>query len=134
MRHFFSRVKNLIRWFPVIWKDHDWDHYYIERILLIKIKHTREHTEKIKFSVRYEQEVKWMRICESLLKNLTDSNYWDDKYDDAPLNIKNMKFNNDIYIKNANNPKSGFPPEIREMKARRLLYRILEWRITYWWD
>jgi hypothetical protein len=34
---FMSGVKNLWKWFPVIWKDRDWDHNYIFEVLKFKI-------------------------------------------------------------------------------------------------
>jgi len=30
-------IRNLWRWFPVIWKDRDWDHGYLSRILEFKL-------------------------------------------------------------------------------------------------
>src|SRR6185369_6100046 len=35
-------IKNLIRWFPIVWKDRDWDHHYILEVLKFKIKNTRD--------------------------------------------------------------------------------------------
>lgn len=31
-------VKNLIRWFPTIWKDRDYDHFYIYELLRVKLE------------------------------------------------------------------------------------------------
>ena len=136
MKHLITRIRNIIRWIPFLWEDRDWDYSYIDKILLVKIRHMRQRTEKLKMFVGYEINVKWMRICENLLENLIEGVYWDDKYDNAPLNIRNMKFNCqcDYYINNAKNHASGFPSEIREIKARRLLYKILDYKITHWWD
>ncbi len=30
-------IKNLITWFPIIWKDRDWDHWYLYKILRFKL-------------------------------------------------------------------------------------------------
>src|SRR5690606_28650947 len=30
-------IQNLIKWFPVIWKDRDWDHNYLMRMLEKKL-------------------------------------------------------------------------------------------------
>ena len=134
IRRFLSSVHNLIRWFPVIWKDKDWDQSYLYTIMLTKIRHMRERNEKVKFYVGHEIDAKWMKVCERLIENLVESKYWDDEYDHKPLNIKNMTFDDPIYQGMVRAYKSGFPQEIREMKARKLLFKILEWRIEYWWD
>lgn len=42
IKSFFNRVKNLWRWFPVIWKDQDYDNHFIVEILIKKLEHTRD--------------------------------------------------------------------------------------------
>ena len=42
MRTIISRIKNLIRWFPVIWNDRDWDSEFTLDILLKKLEHQRD--------------------------------------------------------------------------------------------
>ncbi len=36
-KHFITGVKNLWKWFPTIWKDRDWDDYYIWILLEKKL-------------------------------------------------------------------------------------------------
>jgi len=33
-------IKNLIRWFPIIWNDRDFDNYYIEVMMYEKLRNT----------------------------------------------------------------------------------------------
>lgn len=40
---FIESIKNLIKWFPIIWKDRNWDDYYIMKILQYKIKMQRDY-------------------------------------------------------------------------------------------
>jgi hypothetical protein len=42
IKEFIRKIKNLIRWTPIIWKDRDWDYYFIYEIL----KHKLTFTEK----------------------------------------------------------------------------------------
>jgi len=42
MKTTISRIKNLIRWFPVIWNDQDWDSEFTLDILLKKLEHQRD--------------------------------------------------------------------------------------------
>ena len=41
-RDFYRRVKNVLRWLPIIWKDRDWDDSYITEILIKKLEFTRD--------------------------------------------------------------------------------------------
>lgn len=70
-------IKNIIRWFPIIWKDRNWDHIFIYKILRHKLyfqqKHIREHnihTSAIKDADR-------MKTCVFLLNRLIDDDYYD---------------------------------------------------------
>ena len=47
-KYLYYGIKNLITWFPVIWKDRDWDDYYILEILKFKINKTANSFEKNK--------------------------------------------------------------------------------------
>jgi hypothetical protein len=42
-REFMAGVKNLYKWFPVIWKDRDWDHNYIFEVLKFKISNQSKY-------------------------------------------------------------------------------------------
>lgn len=37
-KEFARGIKNLWRWFPIIWKDRDWDHTYIYKIIETKLQ------------------------------------------------------------------------------------------------
>jgi len=41
-RDFYRRIKNVLRWLPIIWKDRDWDDSYITEILIKKLEFTRD--------------------------------------------------------------------------------------------
>ncbi len=42
MRSFIRGVKNLWRWFPVIWKDRDYDHVFTYDVLIKKLEFQRD--------------------------------------------------------------------------------------------
>ena len=42
-------IKNLWRWFPIIWNDHDWDHTFIFKILRFKLQNTADRLEQDAF-------------------------------------------------------------------------------------
>jgi hypothetical protein len=73
--------RNLWKWFPLIWKDRDWDNHFIFEVLKFKIKNTANYTEKKQRFVGWEKEVKYMRICETLIDRI-QSEYYQMEYQD----------------------------------------------------
>jgi len=45
-RPFKYGIKNLVRWFPVIWCDRDWDYWFIYKILQKKLDNTSKFLKK----------------------------------------------------------------------------------------
>jgi hypothetical protein len=160
--------KNLWKWFPIIWKDRDWDDFYIFEVLKKKIKNTADYTEKKQRFVGWEKEVHYMRICVNLIQKLQDEyyqhEYWE--YYDTEIkltqiegsenfawNSKTIKNELETYISKyphahrklmedkilINYKKSDQSIAlgmgiIRHRKAKKLLFKILEQRVEYWWD
>lgn len=70
-------IKNLIRWFPVIWNDRGWDFVYMFALLEKKFEHYEEEWEtKAKFVVGHEKQVKRFKICKELCRRLKDDWYY----------------------------------------------------------
>jgi hypothetical protein len=145
LRELYRSFKNLVVWFPIIWKDRQWDRWYIEVILLKKISLMRKYHEERQFFVGWENEVKWMKTCERLLEYLTKDKYWDDKYDNKiPSKNSFVKMHQDRvsmdYInwkyESYNNPEKENVcyADLWEMKARSLFWKIFTYRYESWWD
>lgn len=41
IENFFIGIRNIFAWLPIIWKDRNWDQYFIMNILLFKLKRTQ---------------------------------------------------------------------------------------------
>jgi hypothetical protein len=65
------------KWFPIIWKDRHWDHWFILEILRQKIRFQRESIYKYGHHVRAYADCENMRIAELLIKRLQDDDYSD---------------------------------------------------------
>ncbi len=165
--------KNLWRWFPIVWKDRDWDDYYIFEVLKFKIKNTANLTENNQRFVGWESQVSYMRICEKLITLIQDEyycneyfDYYDNKFsfekieDSDNFEMKSEVIRDDLhsYINKypntkrfvMNHPKySKFTNSMsettdlrlamvmgmaRHVKAKKLLFKILEQKIENWWD
>lgn len=74
-------IKNLIKWFPIVWKDRDWDDFYIFEVLKFKIKNTANLFEKNQSFVGWENQVRYMRICEKLIDLIQDEYYSHEYFD-----------------------------------------------------
>ena len=70
-------IKNLIRWFPIIWKDRSWDHRYIYEILRHKLDLQQKHIRKHKNHEGYEETAQKIELCVNLLDRLLDADYND---------------------------------------------------------
>lgn len=69
-------IENLIRWFPVIWKDRDGDQYYFYVILRQKLKHMEHlHSSDKSHLMSAEQTAKEIKICFDLLDRLVKDEY-----------------------------------------------------------
>lgn len=83
-------ILRLISWFPVIWKDEDWDEVYLFEIMRFKISRMRKNMEKKTITTwkKYSDE---MKQAEYLLRRMSGfDNYFysenTEKYEDM---IKN---------------------------------------------
>lgn len=111
-------IKNLIKWFPLVWKDRDYDHNYILYTLKFKIHNTRKLHEKNRRHVGVEKEIHCMKVCEILLDRLIkDDYYW--------MHFKSTNINNRQFLIRSNNNR---------IIDKNYLFHILSKRIDSWWD
>jgi len=67
-------VGNLIRWFPVIWRDRDYDEHYLFAVMKKKLRQMAK-CQKIGPTMSGEETAKKMNICVNLLDRLMKSDY-----------------------------------------------------------
>lgn len=77
LRKFKIGVQNIIKWFPIIWNDRDFDKSYIMNILLFKMKNTRDFIRDYGYVEEVEREkiVRTMSECIDLLDRV--HNEWE---------------------------------------------------------
>ena len=71
----YRGIKNLIQWFPVIWKDRDWDSYYIFQILEHKLKLQAKGIAKRDIHVNAQRDAEIMMTCVRLMEKVRDGYY-----------------------------------------------------------
>lgn len=74
-KEFVRGIKKLWYWFPVIWKDRDWDHHYIYEILKHKLKSQSKYIGDRDIHTLAQLDSRNMMICVSLIQKLQDDFY-----------------------------------------------------------
>lgn len=76
MKSFVYGIKNLIKWFSIIWNDKDFDYYYLLNILEFKLKNMEEFFNSDNtFTVNAKKYAKQMMIVKNLIKRIKNENY-----------------------------------------------------------
>jgi hypothetical protein len=102
-------VKNLYKWFWIIWKDRDWDYYHIFQVLKFKLEKQANHLGG--------RDAELMMTCVRLINKLQNEEYYQEYYDSKPMNNEMMH-----------------RCQAQHDKAKRLLFKIMNDRIEEWWD
>jgi hypothetical protein len=80
-RQFIEGLKNLIIWFPIIWKDRQWDHSFFLAILEKKLHLMDEFFENGAIIVDSKKVAKEIRIARMLITRLRKDEYEDPLYE-----------------------------------------------------
>jgi hypothetical protein len=111
------RVRNVLRWLPIIWKDTDWDYYFIYEILKQKLKHTEKHIRENGFHVYHKTDADEIKKAIEMIE-VVQHEYYLDKYLSGPDWDHN-----------------GMEKSIEDHdKARQELFQYLSDNIEKWWD
>jgi hypothetical protein len=74
-KDFINGVKNLIRWFPVIWRDRNWDHRYIWDVMMKKLSFQAEYIRNCGNHVNHIRDAEKMELAVRLMKRVSDEHY-----------------------------------------------------------
>jgi hypothetical protein len=117
IRRFIRRAKNILRWLPIIWKDEQWDYYYIFEILKHKLIFTAEHTRKYGYHTLAEYDADKMMLCVRLIEKIQNEEYMEVLINDNNITKEKMDA-----VHN------------KQKKASQLLFKLLDKHIEGWWD
>jgi hypothetical protein len=110
-------VKNLYKWFWVIWKDRDWDHHYIFEVLKFKLEKQAKHLAEVGFHNDAQRDAELMMTCVRLIDKLQNEYYYDEL---CKSGVRSSEAVKNVIAKHK--------------KAKRLLFKIMNDRIEEWWD
>ena len=110
-------VKSLYKWFWIIWKDRDWDHYYIFEVLKFKLEKQANHLAENGFHNNAQRDAELMMTCVRLIDKLQNEYYYDEL---CKSGVRSSEAVKNVIAKHK--------------KAKRLLFKIMNDRIEEWWD
>ena len=163
IQQFFKQIYNLIRWFPIIWKDKDWDDHYIFEILKFKLKNQAEYIGKKDRHMSAKRDAEIMMLCVRLMDKVQDEYYGMEYHDYYKSNIKfipsishpgSYEMEEELISEHYDDYFKKYPliyrmvPDLQAPKekiafqmaringerAHKLLFTILEQNIRRWWD
>jgi hypothetical protein len=73
--NFISKIKNIVRWFPIIWNDRDYDNSYIMEILKFKLSNQANYISKKDRHTRAQYDAQKMRLCVRLIEKFQEEYY-----------------------------------------------------------
>ena len=74
-KDFVRGVKNLWKWFPIIWRDRDWDDHFIWQLLIFKLKKQARYIGERDFHTRAKRDAEIMMTCVRLMEKVKEEYY-----------------------------------------------------------
>ena len=69
----WKRILHIIQWIPILWQDHDFDHYYLYRIIEFKLQNMYNFFTSKNAHVQHNpKHIHKLKICLLLLKRIND--------------------------------------------------------------
>jgi hypothetical protein len=75
IRYFFGGIKNILRWIPTLYKDKDWDDWYIFTILQKKIEFQRREIIYANRHMQVDRDNRDMTIVLNLIERVKEEYY-----------------------------------------------------------
>jgi len=157
IKDIFHKINNIIIWFPIIWKDYNYDHYFIFNILQFKLIQQRKYLVDNNFTTGTDRINSKITLCLNLLEMMKDGymNYYDKYVDPIEEKYGRIGFQTIETIEGFYTLKEKFntaltqeeykqyKEEVKEAmnkvakkneQIRRIFYKTLEKELERWWD
>jgi hypothetical protein len=159
MRVFFKRIRKIIKYIPILWKNwHDWDYYTALDIFKFELNNIANHLESNKaFTISAKHNASRIRLAIKLLDRAYGDYYMDEYFDEleskygtttidfVPIDETGELFKmieiHDRELSEIEEENYKIDKEIlvskaydKEQKAKRLAWKIIHQNIEHWWD
>lgn len=74
-KQIWTGLKNLWYWFPVIWKDRNWDDHYIFEVMIHKLKAQSKYIGDRDIHTRAKRDAEIMMTCVRLMERVREEHY-----------------------------------------------------------
>ena len=126
-------LRNVWKWRHILWEDRDFDYSYLYDVLQFKLDNM--YVDCMAGYTVNKGDYRYMKIASRLIDIVNNTLYTQEAWDAYPSKIS-PKDDFDGWL-NEDNPERTEAIRlamIKEAKAKRLLFKILEEKIDYWWD
>lgn len=160
IKYFFRDIKhgieNLITWFPIIWKDRWWDHWFFFVVLHKKLDLMEKNFRSYGHHTKADKDADKMKICALLAKRIMDDNYFEmaskqhrEKWgepnmdwidiDNSELVELKITYDGVITEKDKEQERKEFKTAIEQENYLReqdikMLFNLIHKNIQTWWD
>lgn len=136
-------IRNLFVWFKIVWKDRDWDDYFIYYLLRFKLNKMQKAFDKYSLHVSKERKVKQIKTVVALLDRLIENDYACVEYE----KFNDVRYGgtkeNRIFNWTENQPFTDEQTRLLDIASdkeyymrrqdREMLFDILKKHIEEWW-
>ena len=151
LRNIKYGVRNLIKWFPVIYRDRDWDHTFLMEIMKRKMDNMQKYLRKYGHHVNAEKDADDIKKCVILLDRLIKDEYHEniskkyyEKWGELEFKESNSGFSTLEHTKvKTDEDKYQCTKESRILHEKEdnlrnqdleLLFNTMRRKILGWWD
>jgi hypothetical protein len=99
IRYFVGGIKNIFRWIPTLYKDKDWDEWYILTILQKKIEFQRKEIIYANRHIDVDRDNRDMTIVLNLIERVKEEHYGTEylDYSDTKLRFEPVGGDRELY-------------------------------------
>ena len=120
IRNIFIGLKNIWKWRKVIYRDRNWDHWYIYEILKTKLKFQAEYLIKHGRHQSSFSNAKQIIECIDLIDKVQNEYY----VDTALTGLSDHEWTDEMFKETIQ----------KQDEAKKLLFKTLEDNIECWWS
>lgn len=73
----YHKIKRILDWIPILWKDYEWDHACLLRILEFKLRRMAKHHLEYGVTVRRDVTAHQLTEAAALCKRMANEEYTD---------------------------------------------------------
>jgi len=161
---FIDGIYNIIRWVPTLYRDKDWDDYFINKVIEKKLEHQRAYLIHANRHVGLETTNRDMTLALNLIDRMNSEYYSIEYFDFVGFDTflldngdGSYRINDTPTTDNLDEYFAKYPnglrlikkahPEVtdrsvlairlsrhNEEKCRRIFWKLMNDKVTHWWD